>query len=195
MEIILGSQSPRREEILRFFSIPFKKASSDFAEETVLFRGDPKAYVAEIAEGKGALLANLYPENPILTADTTVVCEGKVYNKPIDRKEASSFLLTLQGRWHSVFTALSLTVQGSTFTEVEETRILFLPLTLKEIDCYLDKINFLDKAGAYAIQQGGSILVSRIEGCYYNVMGLPINALRNALARVHINLWDHLCVL
>jgi septum formation protein len=195
MEIILGSQSPRREEILSFFSIPFTKASSDFDEESIAFLGDPASYVKTIAQKKGEALSPSYPKKPILTADTTVFCEGKIYNKPRDRKEAFSFLSELQGKWHSVFTGMALIFEGSFFTEVEETRILFSPLSSEEINKYLDHVNFLDKAGSYAIQQGGSILVNRIEGCYYNVMGLPLNGLKTLLKKIDIDLWDHLKLL
>lgn len=195
MELILGSQSPRRGEILHFFSLPFKQVPSHFDEETIVFEADPIKYVQTLAEKKGLSLTKDYPESIILTADTVVFLEGKVYNKPKDRKEAVSFLNSLSGKWHTVYTALALHSQGKHFSRVEKTDILFHELKPTHIEHYLDKINFLDKAGSYAIQQGGSLIVKEIRGCYYNVMGLPLNALRELLALVDIDLWKHMRIL
>lgn len=195
MELILGSQSPRRGEILHFFSLPFKQVPSHFDEKKVIFESDPIKYVQTLAEEKGLSLAKDYPENIILTADTIVFLEGKVYNKPKDRKEAVSFLKGLSGKWHTVYTALALYSRGKQFTRIEKTEILFHELKEVHIEHYLNKINFLDKAGSYAIQQGGSLIVKEIRGCYYNVMGLPLSALRELLHLVDIDLWEHMRIL
>lgn len=195
MEIVLGSGSPRRGEILRFFSLPFIQVSSSFEEDTVSFSGDPTSYVKELSRKKGETLLKFYPNSPILTADTTVYCEGIIYNKPKDREEAIYFLQSLSNRWHSVFTSLSLLYQGKIESQCEETKILFHPLTLNQIDQYLQHINFLDKAGSYAIQQGGGLIVKKIEGCYYNVMGLPLGSLQELLLTIHIDLWQHMKIL
>ncbi len=195
MQIILGSGSPRRGEILRFFSLPFIQVPSAFDEDSVPFAGDPASYVQELSRKKGESLLSIYPDQPILTADTTVFCEGTIYNKPKSREEAVFFLQNLSGKWHSVFTSLSLFYQGRGETRCEETRILFHPLTFDQIESYLQHINFLDKAGSYAIQQGGGLIVKKIEGCYYNVMGLPLGALRELLLSIHIDLWQHMKIL
>lgn len=195
MQIILGSGSPRRGEILRFFSLPFVQVSSTFDEDSVSFTGDPTSYVQELSLKKGESLLSTYSDHPILTADTTVFCEGTIYNKPKNREEAVLFLQNLSDRWHSVFTSLSLLYQGRTETRYEETKILFHPLSLDQIDLYLQHINFLDKAGSYAIQQGGGLIVKKIEGCYYNVMGLPLTSLRELLLSIHIDLWRHMKIL
>lgn len=193
--IILGSQSPRRGEILRFFSLPFIQIPSNFEEESIPFTGDPIQYVETLAKEKGAILSIEHPENFILTADTIVYLEGKVYNKPKDRQEAISFLQELSGKWHTVYTALVLSYPGGQYVRVEETRILFHDLKENHIHNYLNYINFLDKAGGYAIQQGGSLVVKKIEGCYYNVMGLPLNALKELLNLVNIDLWEYVNIL
>lgn len=195
MQIVLGSGSPRREEILRFFTLPFIKVSSAFDEESVPFTGDPALYVQELSRKKGESLLSAYPNSPILTADTTVFCEGEIYNKPKSREEAIRFLQKLSDRWHSVFTSLSLCYQGKVETRCEETKILFHPLTLQQIDQYLQHVNFLDKAGSYAIQQSGGLIVKKIEGCYYNVMGLPLGSLRELLLGIGIDLWQHMKIL
>ncbi len=195
MHIILGSTSPRREEILQFFSLPFTKVPSQFEEETVVFTGDPEIYVKTLASKKAEALSYEYPKEIILTADTTVFCKGKIYNKPQSKEEAIAFLQELSGRWHSVFTGVSLFFQNKIETICEETKIQFKELTSSQIEQYLACINFLDKAGGYAIQQGGSILVKKIEGSYYNVMGLPLDPLERLLKLANIDLWSHLKIL
>ena len=195
MTIILGSGSPRREEILRFFSVPFTQISSSFDEESVLFKGDPIDYVQTLSQKKAENLSITYRDRIILTADTIVFHKGVVYNKPKSLEEAVAFLQTLSGNWHSVFTSLSLFHEGSIKTQTEETKILFHELTLDQIHKYLSHINFLDKAGGYAIQQGGSLIVKKIEGCYYNVMGLPLTSLKEILWSVGIDLWQHMKIL
>jgi septum formation protein len=190
-QLILGSTSPRRKEILNFFSLPFTTESPLFDEESVIFNGNPVIYAQDIARGKLKELNNRFPEKLILTSDTVVFCDGKIYNKPKDEKEAFAALTELQGRWHSVFTALSLSNGEEIFEGIEETKVLFNPLTPNEIRHYHSKIHWADKAGSYAIQMGAGLIVNKIDGCYYNVMGLPINTLRSLLRNVQIELWDY----
>jgi septum formation protein len=189
--IILGSQSPRRKEILSFFKLPFVQATPAFDEESVEFRRDPIKYVCTIAEGKARILQNLYPQDIILTADTAVYRAGKIYNKPKDEKEAFQMLSELVGKWHSVFTGVAV-LQGETLhTGWEETRVLFNPLTDDEIRHYHRKIHWADKAGGYAIQMAGGLIVKKIDGCYYNVVGLPINTIHSLFKKCGIELWDY----
>ncbi len=195
MEIILGSGSPRRGEILRFFSVPFVQIASSFDEDSIFFKDDPIEYVKTLSRKKAECLETTYPDRTILTADTTVFCEGIIYNKPKDLEEAVGFLEKLSGRWHSVFTSLSLFHEGKIETRCEETKILFHPLTLNQIQHYLQHVNFLDKAGSYAIQQGGSLVVKKIDGCYYNVMGLPLTSLKEILLVAGIDLWRYMRIL
>lgn len=190
--LILGSQSPRRKEILSFFDLPFEQASPVFDEEAHPFSGDPKAYVCELASGKSRSLLERFPESLILTADTTVYCEGKVYNKPKDEQEAFEMLSALMGKWHSVFSGVSLLQKDREELACEETRVLFNPLSADEIRRYHSKIHWADKAGGYAIQTAGGLIVNRIDGCYYNVLGLPINTVRQLLKKFKIELWDYL---
>jgi septum formation protein len=187
---ILGSQSPRRKEILGYFSIPFEQISSDFDEEAIPFEGDPAAYATKLALGKSKALQNQHPDAFILTADTVVFCNGKIYNKPKDEEEAFQFVTELQGKWHSVFTAVSLTCEGKEHHTTEESRVLFNSLTPEQIRHYHNKIHWADKAGGYAIQLGGGLIIKKIDGCYYNIMGLPINSVRFLLMKFGIELWD-----
>jgi septum formation protein len=190
--LVLGSSSPRRREILDYFSLPFLQIPSEFNEESLLYEGDPVIYAQTLSLKKSEALSALFPEELILTADTIVCCEKKLYNKPRDSEEAAQFLRELSGRWHQVFTAVTLRKEDSIFTECEETRLLFHPLSSEEISRYHRHFHFLDKAGGYAIQRGGGLIVSRVEGCYYNVMGLPINTLKRLLGKMGMDLWDFL---
>lgn len=192
MKIILGSASPRRREILSYFSLPFEQATSHFDEDSVPFTGDPAAYAQEIANQKALALGKLYPDDIILTADTVVSQGERVFGKPKDEEEAISFLTTLQGKEHSVFTAVAVLHNGVLHHDVEETRVFFNTLTLEQIKSYLRALHYADKAGGYAIQLAGSLIVKRIEGCYYNVMGLPINTVAKLIKKAGIDLWNYL---
>lgn len=191
-QLILGSQSPRRMEILSFFSLPFTIATSNFDEEKIPFLGDPVNYVCEIAQNKAEALAPQFPHALILTADTTVYKDGKIYGKPANPEEAFQALSELAGQWHSVFTGVTLQSENQIWSTSEETRVLFNPLTSEEIRHYHKKLHWSDKAGGYAIQMAGGLAVKKIDGCYYNVMGLPINSVRELLLKVKIDLWDYL---
>ena len=190
--MILGSSSPRRREILNYFSLPFEQIPSDFDEDTVIFGGDPQKYACTLAEKKAEVLAERFPEDWILTADTIVYFKGKLYNKPKDASEAFQFLSELSGNWHQVFTALTIQKGAVRHTAIEETKILFHPLTPQQIRAYHEHCSCLDKAGGYAIQQGGCVIVASIVGCYYNVMGLPVNTLQQVLLKAGIDLWKFL---
>lgn len=192
MRLILGSQSPRRKEILNYFTIPFVQISSSFDEESVPFQSNPVQYAQELSVKKAQELAPRFPGDAILTADTVVFQEGKIFNKPKDAQEAFHMLRSFSGRWQQVFTAVTVQKDSAVFSACEETKILFHPLTDEQIELYLRSASFLDKAGGYAIQGTGSILVSRIEGCYYNVMGLPVNLVKVLLNKVGLDLWKHL---
>ena len=190
--IILGSQSPRRREILDFFSLPFEQIPSHFDEESVLFEGDPVKYATLLSQKKAESLALKYPTDVVITADTVVYCKGKVYNKPQDAKQAQRFLIDLGGVWQSVITGVTVRKGVTTQSAAEETKILFHKLTEAQIKKFHDHCYFLDKAGGYAIEKCGNLIVSRMEGCYYNVMGLPINTVQKLLLNLEIDLWDYL---
>jgi len=191
-QLILGSKSPRRKEILGYFSLPFEQISPEFDEESISFTGDPIGYVTDISEGKAKKLAKDHPNTLILTADTTVYRNSKIYGKPADAEEAFQYFSELAGKWHSVFTGVTLHSKGQLYSSHEETRVLFNALTPDEIRHYHKKLHWSDKAGGYAIQMAGGLAINKIEGCYYNAMGLPINTVRKLLLKVGIDLWDYL---
>jgi len=191
-KIILGSQSPRRKEILNFFNLPFVQVASHFDEESIPFAGDPVAYATLLAEAKAEALHALYPEEPILTADTVVFLHDKIYNKPKDAEEAAQFLRELGGHWHMVHTAVHLRYKQQAYSDNEATRLLFYRLSEEEIALFHKHVHFLDKAGGYAIERCGQLVLDKMEGCYYNVLGLPINATRRLLKKAGIDLWHHM---
>lgn len=192
MHLILGSQSPRRFEILSYFSFPFLQVKSNFDEDSIPFTGNPIEYVNQLSKGKAEDLTSQFSDSIILTADTIVYKEEKIYGKPQDPKQAYQYLKELSGDWHSVYTGLTVLYKERVFQNVTETRVLFNRLTDSQIHTYYQKLPYADKAGGYMIQQAGGIIVNKIDGCYYNVMGLPINSLRTLLLHCGIDLWDYL---
>lgn len=192
IDLILGTQSPRRKEIMSYFSLPFRQIASDFDESEIAFKGDPAQYVSEISQAKNKTLHHMYPESMILTADTTVYKDGKIYGKPIDEEDAFQMLSILSGSWHSVYTAVTLCSGNQTFSACEETKVFFNNLSPAQIKHYLKSISWQDKAGSYTIQNIGGLLINKIEGCYYNVTGLPMNAMHGVFLKHGIDLWDYL---
>jgi septum formation protein len=192
MRLILGSQSPRRKEILNFFSLPFVQIPSGFDENKVLFKGDPALYAETLSLEKAKELHRRFPQDLIISADTVVFFEGELFNKPENNSQAFSMLKKLSGNWHQVFTAITVYSNEKVITQSEETRILFNSLSDEQILLYHSHHPCLDKAGGYAIQGPGGLIVRKIEGCYYNVMGLPVNLLREVLYHFGIDLWRHL---
>lgn len=173
-EIILASQSPRRRELLWLMDIPFSTIVLDINESF-----DREQYKAgEITAHLAAKKANSYTElkaNQILiTSDTTVWLNNESLEKPADETEAKVMLNKLSGNVHSVFTSVTLKSLEKEITFTEETKVHFKPLKAEEIDFYVEKYQPFDKAGAYGIQEWiGLIGIEKIEGDYFNVMGLP----------------------
>lgn len=194
-KLILGSKSPRRREIMDYFSLPFEQVASDFDEDSVAFLGNPHEYAKLLSQKKAEVLAQRFPADVILTADSCVFCKGKLYNKPIDEHEAKQYLLELGGQWQSVCTGVTVRQGSKIFSDVAETKILFNPLTEDHIKKFHLHSYALDKAGGYTIEKSSNLIVSRIEGCYYNVLGLPINTVQKLLLKVGIDLWDYLKLL
>lgn len=192
MRLILGSQSPRRREILSYFSLPFEHFTSYFDESSVPFTGNPETYVRTLAEQKALALSGNHPDAAILTADTIVYRHGKIYGKPESEEDAIATLTELSGCWHSVFTGVALFYDGNLYNQTEETRVLFNTLSNHQITGYLSKLDLYDKAGSYQVQQAGGLIVNKIDGCYYNVVGLPINCVRTLLQNIGIELWDYI---
>jgi len=179
MKLILASSSPRRAEILRNAGIAFEIRQTQI-DETTLPGETPHAMVARLAEAKARAAASQMdadlPEHIIVGADTTVEMEGEILGKPRDTAHAREMLARLGGRTHHVLTGLFLLrfPGNGTRAAVENSAVTFAPLGQKEIDSYVATGEPLGKAGAYAIQGLAGRYISRIEGCYFNVVGLPM---------------------
>jgi septum formation protein len=170
--LILASQSPRRAEILRLAGIPFAIRTAP-VDETPRPGEDPEHYVLRLAEEKaGAVLAN--PGETVLGADTAVVIDGKILGKPADAADARRMLEALSGRRHQVLTGICLRRATAPIRDSAVTDVWFSPMKAREIDEYIASGEPMDKAGAYAIQGLASKYIERIEGCYFNVVGLPV---------------------
>lgn len=171
--IILASSSPRRQELLRLIVPEFQVVPPKVEEDAVAEPQD----LLRLAKKKAEAVAARYPEALVIAADTGVFRDGRAYGKPDDLEEAKRFLAALSGGWHSVFTGLVVRTGEIIRESLVETRVLFRPLSEEEILWYLRSEEVLDKAGAYAIQGRAAVFVERIEGDFYNVMGLPLCAL------------------
>jgi septum formation protein len=186
--LVLASRSPRRAELLHIAGIPFQTVVAEDAERNgadvaVSLQDRPPAYALHLAASKAAAVAQLMPGRLVLGADTVVVLDGEILQKPVDGADAARILGMLSGREHLVVTAVVL--QGgpakTPWKGWEETRVEFLPLSSAAIARYIATGEPQDKAGAYGIQGYGSLMIRRIEGCYFNVMGLPLAKLGLAL--------------
>ena len=191
-QVVLGSSSPRRKEIFDFFSIPFIQDVPNFDEESVVYKQNPIEYTKEITLGKAKALKEKYKDSILITADTMVFLDDKALGKPGNEIEMYVMLQALSGRTHSVITSLCVSENDAFYTGFEETKVTCNELDLHQIGRYIEAHHLLDKAGSYACQNSGSLLIKQIQGCYYNVMGLPINLLASLLKQVGIDIWDHL---
>ena len=176
MKIILASASPRRADILRQAGINFSVLSSAI-DETPYLRESPETLVLRLAGAKAELVAarSVGPAY-VVAADTVVVADGQILGKPRSTDDARHILESLSGRTHQVLTGVTIIrlPDAERRQFVESTRVTFSTLTAEQISSYLNSGEPFDKAGAYAIQGIAARFIPRIEGCYYNVMGLPL---------------------
>jgi septum formation protein len=191
MKLILASSSPRRAEILRNAGFDFQVVPTDVDE--TLRAGEPATdYVSRLAEEKARAAARQIPANVdrssaiVVAADTTVVVKPEILGKPASEGDARSMLRRLSGQTHEVLSGLTvLRLKDEALkTVVESTRVTFAELADREIDEYIASGEPFDKAGAYAIQGRGGKFITRIEGCYFNVMGLPLARLYSILGEL-----------
>lgn len=186
MEIILASGSPRRKELMKILGLPFSVRTS-CANETIQ-KGLPPFFVVEqLSLLKASSVASTVKKEGkdalVIGADTIVVSDGAILTKPKDEEDAKKILSSLSGKWHSVFTGVTVmnTQNAKSETFYVETKVHFMALSAQTIDAYIRTGEPMDKAGAYGIQEKGALLADKISGDYFNVVGLPVCKLSQVL--------------
>ncbi|WP_027624985.1 Maf-like protein [Clostridium lundense] len=192
MNIILASASERRKELLKRIVDNFQIVVSNFDENKIEFQGDCGSYVVDLAKGKALNVAsNLNThEDIIIASDTVVFLDNKVLGKPKDKSEAFDMLKSLSGKIHQVYSGIAIynTYNKKIITEYVCTEVKFSNIPDDLILKYIESGEPMDKAGAYGIQGYGGIFVEKINGCYYNVVGLPLNKLYFLLKEMGVDL-------
>jgi len=181
VRLVLASASPRRRELLEAAGIPFDVDTAD-VDETRMAGEPAAAYVERLARLKAETVAARHPSRAVLGADTAVVVGDDVLGKPADAADASAMLRRLSGRAHEVLTGAALCCDGVTSARVDRTVVYMVELTAAEIAHYVASGEPMDKAGAYAIQGLASRFITRIEGSYGTVVGLPVASVMQLLA-------------
>lgn len=186
IKIFLASKSPRRRKLLKQLNLNFRSFSVDI-NEIVKRKEKPSSAVLRLSKEKLELAKEKKNNGIIITADTIVVLDSKILGKPKDKKDAFRILKMLSGRTHTVYTGYSIfnSENTRTISEYETTKVTFRKLTDEEILEYIAGGSPMDKAGAYGIQDDfGAVFIKKINGCYYNVVGLPLAKLYHALLRI-----------
>lgn len=178
VRVVLGSQSPRRRELLSLIGIPHEVRPANI-DERYLPGEVPREHAERLARGKATAIA--VPDAVTIGSDTIVVVDRDVLGKPTDEADAARMLRRLSGRSHVVITAVAAMWHGRMLSSVEEVGVTFRSLTDREIAAYIATGEPMDKAGAYGIQGYGATIVERVDGDYFAVMGLPLNRLTRLL--------------
>ncbi len=180
--LVLASQSPRRQALLSQIGLEFSIAPAHLDEEWHAGERAPQHYAEHLAAVKAREIARLHPDSAVLGADTIVVLDGQILNKPRDADDACRMLSMLSNRQHQVITGLCLCWPGNELIRSKSTSVHFRELKNSEIEAYVAGGSPMDKAGSYGIQDDyGAVFVHHIEGCYYNIVGLPLELLYEML--------------
>ena len=189
MKIILASASPRRRELLKLIGLNPEIRIPEISESMVPGESIEK-FMERITIAKGInAYQRRYYSSLVISADTIVLLDDRVIGKPRDREDAREMLQSLSGRMHRAWTGMALMYRGETRFRLAQTRVFFQRLSETEIISYLEHEDYLDKAGAYAIQGRAAIFVERIEGCFFNVMGFPLNLFYSMAGDLGIDLF------
>lgn len=194
-DLVLASASPRRRQLLAQIGLAFRVRESDVDEGPLLAGADdPRRLTRGLALAKAMAVGRRETDALVLAADTVVVLDGEILGKPRDADEAAAMLSRLQGRTHRVVTGVAVldAATGRSRTAAEETRVTLRELSPAEIAAYVAGGEPMDKAGAYAVQGLGAVLVTRIDGCFYNVVGLPLALTADLLRDFGLSLRDAL---
>ena len=186
MQVILASASPRRLALLQQIGIEATVCPADF-DEVSGSAVQAEDVVLANAVGKCQAVVKIKGDSlPVIAADTVVVAEGVILGKPQDAEDAIAMLKQLSGKTHKVLTGIAVSYAGEMLAEVCETKVVFRDLKDEEIKNYVATGEPLDKAGAYGIQGKGAVLVEKIDGCYNNVVGLPLTRMQLILAKLGV---------
>ena len=186
VRIILASQSPRRRELLTLVGIPHEVVPANI-DESLLPDELPATHAERLARSKAEVIAAREPDAVIIGSDTIVVLDGDILGKPNDAAEAARTLKRLSGRTHTVLTAVAVAYHGRTVSGVESVEVTFRPLSTTQIEEYIATGEPMDKAGAYGIQGFGAVIVERVHGDYFAVMGLALGRLVGLLEQVGLS--------
>jgi len=187
--IILASESPRRRDILKKTHLAFRTVGSGYEEKSA--RGlKPEKLVEKHALGKAQKVSERFNDAVIIGADTIVVCGNKIFGIPKSKKEAEKMLHHLSGKMHRVITGIAVVdaSSGRNAVKTVETKVYFRKLTGKEIKRYIESGESMDKAGSYGIQGRAALFVKKIDGCYLNVVGLPLSELTLMLKKFGVEI-------
>ncbi len=180
--IVLASGSPRRKQLLEMLRIPFRVIPPD-VDEHVQSGEEPGHYVTRLSRAKAEAVVRRAPGEVVLAADTTVVLDGAIFEKPTSPAHAVDMLSRLQGRTHEVMTAVAVAQDGDVAHALDVSRVTFRPVDRATLEAYVATGEPMDKAGAYAIQGLGAPLIERVEGDFFGVMGLPLRLALDLLAK------------
>ena len=191
MKFILASSSPRRKELLKLVGIEPEIVIPE-VDEGIRSEESIDVFLRRVTLTKGeAVYRDAFFDSPVISADTIVMCENRMIGKPGSRGDAFVFLKTLSDNMHEVLTGVCIRYRGVSHYDYACTRVFFNEISDDEINYYLDNEDYMDKAGAYAIQGKASVFVKKIEGCYFNVMGFPLNRFYKMLKNIGINIYQN----
>ncbi|MBO5747319.1 MAG: septum formation protein Maf [Clostridia bacterium] len=187
MKIILASKSPRRKEILNGLGFDFEIHTADTNESCDVT--DPESLVQILAVRKGSEVLKNFNDNDtlIISCDTIVCCDDKVLGKPKSYDDAVGMLKSLSGRKHTVMSGLALFLNGKTISGCEKTDVYFAPMPDSFIEAYVSTGDTMDKAGGYAVQGRTALYIEKLDGCYFNVVGLPVRLLTKLLEQLGLD--------
>ncbi len=187
--VILASSSPRRKELLQLVGIE-PEIIVPQTDETPLDHESVDAFLRRVTIAKGrSVYRESFYDSLLVSSDTIVLLNDRMIGKPKDPADARTILRELADTMHEVWTGVAVFANGSVLYEVSKTRVYFNSISEQELDYYLDNEHYMDKAGAYAIQGKASVFIERIDGCYFNVMGFPLNMFYGMLKQLGVALY------
>lgn len=190
MRVILASKSPRRKEILEALGFSFEIITTGTDESCD--EKNPERLVEILSERKGQEVYKMLKNDDVLviSSDTVVTIDGKILGKPKSKQDAFNMLKMLSGKKHTVTSGLSINYNGRVLTGHANTNVYFASLSDEVINSYIETNDIMDKAGAYAVQGMASMWIDKIDGCYFNVVGLPVRLLNKLINELGLNVYD-----